>query len=223
MTTIAQLQASVDAWLIRDDVAVTGSDFTEILRLAEAEIATEYRFVVQETSTDLSFTGRSADLPADFLEARVPFIDDQYRSFNYKTPQALRQSAEWENGRAGMSYTIEGGSKDLSATGDDRVAVTIAGPASVASPLTVTVYYYRRFAALDPATPTDTNWLLLYQFNVILFETLFQAAIYIQEAELVDKYGAMVTSLRQRIAKQENRKRFGAMPKQSYNNPHTIV
>lgn len=221
MTTLAQLKTSVDAWLIRDDVAVSGTDFNQILLNAESEIALEYRFGVQEANTTLNFTGQSSDLPADFLEARNPFIDDNFRKFEYKTPQAIRESAGWENGRAGQAYTIEGGGKNVSGTGDDRMAVTIAGPASASSPLDVMVYYYARFPALvnDP----DTNWLLINHFNVYLFETLMQAAIYIQEIELTDKYAGYVADLRTRMARHENRKRYGAMPKQSYGNPRAIV
>lgn len=221
MTTLAQLKTSVDAWLVRDDVAVSGSDWPQILLNAESEIALEYRFVVQEATVTLTFDGRSQDLPADFLEVRNPFIDDNIRRFEYKTPQAIRESAEWENGRVATSYTIEGGGKDVGSSGDDRVAVTIAGPASASNTLDVDVNYYRRFPALvnDP----DTNWLLQNHFNVYLFESLFQAAIYIQEGELTDKYLAYVTDIRNRMAKHENRKRFGAQPKQSYGSPRSIV
>jgi hypothetical protein len=221
MTTLAQLKTSVDAWLVRDDVAVSGTDWNQILLNAESEIALEYRFVTQESQTTLNFTGHSADLPADYIEPRNPFIDDNIRAFEYKTPQALRESSGWENGRAGQAYTLEGGGKDVGFTGDDRVQMTIAGPASASSPLDVEVYYWRRIPALvnDP----DTNWLLINHFNVYLFECLMQAAIYIQEVELAGKYLEMCMDIRFRMSKHENRKRYGAMPKQAYGNPRTIV
>jgi len=221
MTTLAQLRTSVDAWLIRDDVAVTGADFAQILLNAESEISREYRFVTQESTTTLVFTGQSADLPADFLEPRNPFIDDNIRKFEYKTPQALRQSGGWQNGRAGQAYTLEGGGKDVGGPGDDRVQMTIAGPASVASPLSVDVFYWARFPALVNAG--DTNWLLQNHYDIYLFECLYQAAVYIQETEMAQTYYTMVTGLRNRQSKHENRKRYGAMPKQSYNNPRAIV
>jgi hypothetical protein len=221
MTTLAQLKTSVDAWLIRDDVAVSGTDWPQILLNTESEIALEYRYAVQESTTTLNFTGQSADLPADYLEARNPFIDDNIRRFEYKTPHAIRQSKEWVNGGVGMSYTIEGGSKALTGPGDDRIQMTIAGPASVSNPLNVLVYYYARFPAL--VNDTDTNWLLINHFNVYLFEALNQAAIYIQEIELAMKYMEYCIDLRNRMAKNENRKRYGAVPKQSYGSPRTIV
>lgn len=221
MTTISQLQTSVDAWLARDDVAVSGSDFDEILLLAESSIARGYRFGIQEAQTTLNFTGRSADLPADFLEIRNPFIDDNIRRLEYKTPQAIRESNEWTNGRVASSYTIEG--NGAAAAPDNRMQVTIAGPASVASPLNLVVNYYARFAALDTGTPTDTNWLLQNHFDVYLYETLRAAAEYIREYELEDRYGNKVMMLRDEFGRHENRKRWGAEPKQPYGNPRMII
>ena len=43
MTTFAILKTSVDSWLLRDDVAVTNDEFSQIMLLAEAEIATDVR------------------------------------------------------------------------------------------------------------------------------------------------------------------------------------
>jgi hypothetical protein len=93
----------------------------------------------------------------------------------------------------------------------------------VALPLSVIVNYFRRFPALNTGTPTDTNWLLQNHFNVYLFETLFQAAVYIQEAELGVRYYEMCADLRNRLSKHENRKRYGAVPKQSYGSPRSII
>ena len=129
MTTLAQLKTSVDSWLIRDDVAVTGSDFTQILENAESQIARFYRFMVQEQSATINFGAgaRSADLPADFIELRNPFIDDNVRKFEYKTPQAIREASSWQSGRTTSFYTLEGGGGTAP---DDRVQMTIAPAAS---------------------------------------------------------------------------------------------
>lgn len=219
MTSRAQLQTSVDAWLARDDVAVTGPDFDQILLIVESQMAVAYRFGIQEKTADLVFTGYSADLPANYLEPRNPFIDDNIRKFEYKTPQALRQSGGWQNGRVGGAYTIEG--SETAVSPDDRMQMTIAGPASVASPLTVKVYYYARLAPL--VNGIDTNWVLTNHFDVYLYETLRAAAEYIQEYEIEAKYAANVKINRDQFSKHENRKRYGAVPKQAYGNPRTVV
>ena len=100
MTTLAKLKTSVDNWLTRDDVEFSGSDFPEILLIAESCIARKLRLIVQEVTTTLTFTGRTQDLPADFLEQRMPFIDDNFRKFEYLTPQAIREHSGWGTSRA---------------------------------------------------------------------------------------------------------------------------
>ena len=219
MTTLAQLKTSVDAWLARDDVAVSGSDFPQILLIAESNIARDVRCIVQEASTTLSFTGREVDLPADFLEVRNPFIDDNIRKFEYKTPQALREARSWNDGRQGAFYTLEG-SPDVSGS-DDRVKMVIASEASASSPLDVDVNYYRRFPAL--VNDTDTNWLIQNHFDIYLYATLRASAEYIQEDTLEDRYQGKYDLAIERQQKHENRKRYTAVPKQSYGNPRGVV
>ena len=215
MTTLGQLKTSVDNWLARDDVAVSGTDFTEILLIAESEIARDVRAMVQETTTTLTFTGREADLPADFLEPRNPFIDDNIRKFEYKTPQALRESSGWATGRQGAAYTLEGNPT----TG--RVKMVIAAPASASTPLTVEVNYWARFPAL--VNDNDTNWLLANHYDIYLYATLRAACEYIQEDVLEDRYMLKYERAIERQQKLENRKRYGAMPKQAYGNPRGAV
>jgi hypothetical protein len=99
--------------------------------------------------------------------------------------------------------------------------MTIAGPASVASPLTVEVNYNARFTALT-ADP-DTNWLLANHFDVYLYATLRAACEFIQETTLEDRYGAKYDRSSSRQNRLEQRKRTGLMPKQAYGNPRTVV
>lgn len=219
MTTLATLKTSVDSWLIRDDIAAATADFAVILLLAEAQIAREVRCGVQEQTVTLNFTGQSADLPANYLEPRNPFIDDSTRRIDYMTPEAIRRSSAWQNGRVGAFYTIEGGGGTPGT--DDRMQVTIAGPASVTSPLDLDVNYYARF---DPLTQdTDTNWLLTNHFDVYLYATLRAAAEYIQEDMLEDRYAGKLAGALESLTRHENRKRYGAMPKHASNSPRSIV
>ena len=220
MSTLGQLKTSVDGWLARDDVAVTGSDWPQILLIAESNIAMDVRCLVQEVSTTLNFTGRSVDLPADFLEVRNPFIDDDFGKFDYKTPKAIREARSWNDGRVGAFYTLEG-SEDIGGLGDDRIKMTIAGPASASDPVDVEVNYYRRFPAL--AQDTDTNWLLINHFDVYLFASLLAAAEYLQEADLTQLYQARYDGSVYKLSKHENRKRLGAVPKRQSGFPRAVV
>lgn len=218
MSTLGQLKTSVDAWLIRDDVAVTGTDFPQILLLAESDIARDVRTVIQEQALTLNFTARSADLPYDFMTLRQLYIDDNVRKSEYMTAEAIRESSAWNNGRVGAFYTLEGGTQ---VAGDERVQLTLAGAPSATDPLDVELTYWSRFPALvnDP----DTNWLLANHYDVYLYATLRAAAEYIQEDVLEDRYGGKYDRSVSKMHKHENRKRYGATPKQSYGSPRAII
>lgn len=218
MNTLAELQTAVDSWLMRDDVAL-GTDWGQVLAIAESNIANDVRSVAQEVTTSLVFTGRSADLPADFLEIRDVYVSGN--KIEFMTPQALRESPLWVSGRSGAFYTLEGGGKDVSEVGDDRVALVIAAAATPASPLTVEVKYFRRFPALTLAT--DTNWLLKNHFDVYLYAALRVGCEYIGEETLEDRYAVKYAKAVSKIARNENRKRYGAVPKRPYSNPRGIV
>ncbi len=217
MTTLLILKQSVDSWLLRDDVAVSNSEFPQILLLAESEIAVDVRCVAQEVSTSLVFTGRSADLPADYMQERNPFIDDNIRKIVYMTPKALRESSAW-TGRVGAAYTLEGGG---GTPPDDRVKMVIGSAASVSEPLTIEVNYYKRFTGMSD--DADTNWLLQNHFNVYLYGTLRAAAEFIQEDALEDRFAAKYDNAITKLTVQENRKRYSAMPKNTYNSPRAVV
>lgn len=221
MSSLAQLKASVDAWLIRDDVAVSGTDFPQILQIAESQISRDFRLAVQEATATLNFTGRSVDLPSDFLEMRNPFIDDTRRKFEYMTPQAIRESAVWENGRVGSFFTIEGNNASPLADGATNLQMTIAGPASVSSPIDVVINYWARFPAL--VADIDTNWILQNHFDIYLYACLRISAEYIHESELEDRYTLKYNDVIEAQIRFENRKRYGAMPKQAYGNPRGVV
>lgn len=222
MTTRLRLQQVVDAWLARDDVAVTGADFDIILALAESEIATEVRCVVQEQVVTVNFTGYSADLPYNYNGLRNIFnAASPSDKIEYMTPEAIRQSPGWVNGRVGSFYTIEGGDQTA---GDERVQLTISGPASASAPLNLEVLYWARFAALT--NDSDTNWLLANHFNVYLYATLRAAAEYAEAGQnetLEDRYKAKFDDAVTRLNKNENRKRFGANAKQASSPPRSVI
>jgi len=219
MTDRLTLSRKVDAWLIRDDVGETGDHFDEILLIAESYIAQDVRCVVQEQTTTLTFDGRSEDLPANYNGLRYLFNADAPKDkIEYMTPEVLRQSSVWTNGRVGSFFTIEGGSQT---TGDERVQITIAGPASATDTLDLEALYWARFAALT--NDTDTNWLLANHFNVYLYATLRAAAELIQEDVLEDRYETKYRLAVDLLNRNEQRKRYGAIPKQAYGSPRGIV
>lgn len=216
MTTRLILAQSVDAWLARDDVAVTGGEFARILLIAEANISRKIRCRMQQTSTTISFTGRSAALPENFIEHRNAFIDSATdRRMTYKPPDDFRTQLGYNDNRSGMSYTIEGDSDT------ERMNMLIAGPASVSAPLDVELLYWKRFAALTASG--DTNWLLVNHFDAYLYATLRAAAEYIQEDTLEDRYQAKFDRVCDELRVDGVRAQIGAVPKVSHGNPRGIV
>lgn len=67
ITTYSELQAAIQAWLARTDLAANVPDF---ITLFEAAANRRLRVRQQETSTTLTPTSGSASLPADYLSWR---------------------------------------------------------------------------------------------------------------------------------------------------------
>ena len=144
MSTLGQLKASVDSWLIRDDVAVSGADFPQIMLLAESDIARDVRCVIQERHGYAELHGPIGRLALRFFwNCVMRLLIARFVPPNFMTPQTIRESSSWSTGRSGAFYTIEAGSQ---AVGDERLAVTIASPASASTPLDMEVMYWAAFS-----------------------------------------------------------------------------
>lgn len=220
MTTRSVLESAIEDWIIRDDLSEDASNFALLITIAENRLNRVTRAALQEKSSTVNFTGRSAALPADFLELRHAFVDSNANNykFEYKTPEALRQSGEWANGRVGRFYTIEGQS---GSSPNEVLLMTIAGPASAASSLSVEIHYLAKWAL--GAESGATNWLLKNHFDLYLWECLVQAAIISHSWDLKDKYEMEFAKVVNEFSLSENRKRFGGQAKTRSNSPRAIV
>lgn len=228
MSTYGQLKTDVDAWLARDDVAVSGASFPSITLLSEAEIARDIRSPIQEQRTVLT-TGatRYLDLPADFLELRQIFIEttNGRRVLDYQTPQVIRSRRTWLSSNGGVNsdtiayYSIEG--DDLANAPADTLRIVLAPDPDGGNPQDVEILYFARWPAFT-ADP-DTNWLLQNHYDIYLWNLLKQAGIFLQETELAEKYDSMYQIARQEFARAANRKRFRGSDKQAYGSPRAII
>ena len=220
MTTRSQLESSIETWALRDDLSDDPVDFAMVLTMGENRLNRLIRAGVQEKSDTVTITGRSAALPTDFLEPRHAFVDSNANNykFDYMTPEALRQSGVWDMTRKARFYTYEGSS---GSSPDELNQITIAGPASVADPTTVDLLYWAKWAL--GANPTDTNWLLTNHFDLYLRACLVEAAILSHAWELEAKYEGLFVKSKEEFTRSENRKRFGAQSKKSFNPPRTAV
>lgn len=202
MTTRIELLQDVDAWLARDDLS-TDVDAPTMLRMAQAMIDRELRLFSQETTTTLACSSRSTSLPADFLSMiSVSVQSSNDRQIDYLTPERLRDSLIWQNQGGGslriddsdIAYTLEGQS------------IVIAPEPSVSDPVTLDIVYFARFATLT--ADSDTNWLLTNNYDIYLYALLMQAAIFIDDAELLARYGGLYENARQSLVDAERRARI---------------
>lgn len=228
MSTYGQLKTDVDNWLARDDVAVTGSSFPSITLLAEAEIARDIRSVRQEQRTQLvTAASRFINLPTDFLEMRQIFIDttNGRRNLEYQTPEVIRGRKTWLNNNASVNdgaigfYSIEG--DDVANAPANQIRLVLAPEPDAANPQTIEILYFSRWPAFT-ADP-DTNWLMENHYDIYLWQLLKQAATFIQEVELGEKYDGSYQTARGEFARQSNRARFRGSSKVAYGNPRTVV
>lgn len=202
MTDRAQLVVDVDEWLARDDVS-SGSNFDSILRMAEARIARHIRTLIQQMYVQISFDAREENLPSDFLELRAePTLADAPNpaasKIYYQTPDVLRGDEAYQNASRTIFYSIE-------SDGTNHIML-ISPPGSASTPTLVDVQYIARFPAL--VNPTDTNWLLTNHYDIYLFATLHQAAVYLQEEQLKISYATDYGAAKDELARSENRKRW---------------
>ena len=202
MTTRAQLITDVDAWMARDNIGA-GANIDSLLRVAEANIARRVRVFVQEASTTLTFTGRTAALPANYLGLRgqpklVNATDPASSGLEYMAPEVLRLDAAYQVGPRTAFYSLEGDG--------DNYLMSIAPAASVTTSVDILIQYVARFAAL--ANGGDTNWLLTNHYDAYLFALLEAAAVYDQDEALELKYAGRFTQVVEDMVPQENRKRF---------------
>lgn len=191
-----------------------------IITMGENRLNRLIRATVQEKSDTLEFTGRSKALPADFLELRHAFVDSSAnnKQFDYMTPEAIRQSGVWDLTRAARFYTLEGQS---GSSPDEVSQMTIAGPASAASPTTVSLLYWAKWAL--GTNPTDTNWLLSNHFDLYLWAALIEAAALSHAWELHAKYDSLFSRAKSEFTLAQHRARYGVQSKKRYNSPRTVV
>ena len=158
----------------------TGSMFSSLLRVAEAQIKRRVRTREQEITTTITATSRVTPLPEDFLRQRslasgAPFE----RELDYLPPARLRESPFWDNLGSFVeinpqSYTVEG------------TNLLLAPAPTVDDPAELLFTYVASFAPLVAAA--DTNWLLEEAYDVYLWGVLAAVAIYLEESELEAKY-----------------------------------
>lgn len=163
ITTYAELQTAVQAWLDRTDLT---SRIPEFISLAEAKLNRELRVRPMEVVGTDTMSSGAISLPTDWVK---------YKSIWY-THNGSR--VELQNMSPQEFNRFDTGSTDYPSGYYIAASSVYFGPSTPNSDYTVGYIYYQKIPALtDSAT---TNWLLTSHPDIYLYGALLEAAPYIQ-------------------------------------------
>jgi len=169
MTTYAQLQSDVAAWLDRDDLTTRIPSF---IVLAEQEVNRRLRVLEMEelSSTPLSTVSQYYDLPPRFIEARNIYTDKTaIKKLGYVTPeQMVLTTPDSSSSPSPKQYTITDGKIKLDVIMAD-------------SNNNLFIAYFKAFEALSETN--TTNWLLTNAYALLLYGSVLAAELFLYNDE----------------------------------------
>jgi hypothetical protein len=171
----AALKASVQLWLARNDILVTGT-IPDFIRLGEERIAGKLRVsqMVVRTTLVVPAASNYVALPTDWLGFKqVGSLD--YPQIEYMPTGDLLNLPG--SGRADR-YSIEGGKLYFGQT--------------VTAPLTLNIAYYQAVPLLSVLGAAGSTWLLLKAPSVYLYATLIEAALFVKKADKAEEWGMLM-------------------------------
>lgn len=181
MTTYATLKSDVASFLHKSNLTDVIPTF---VRLAESRIRTDIRVPAMQTMTDLTISGQSVSLPANFLDPIRLYLNVAYqRDLMFRPPNVFYTSQENERSGNPTIYTIEGQSIKFAPTPTD-------------SPTAKLLYW----AAWDVlSSDSDTNWLMTNHYPVYLYATLAEGSSYLEDDQQAQKWGALYSTAVQSV------------------------
>ena len=199
MTTRAQLTSDLTSWLSRDDIGESPL-FDSLLRNVEARIRRDVRAREQEVRLELSVSAQYTDLPEDYLRMRSITIDSELdREIDFYPPQALRKSPVWVN----RSVLSTGQPQAYSIESNQLV---LAPAPNADSPVDITLVYVSSLPPLSRGE--DTNFVLREAYDLYLYGLLVEAAIFLEDQELLEQYKARYNESAASYNRSENRGRW---------------
>lgn len=190
MTTFATLKADVDNFYPHSDI--TESLKNTFVMSCEAELRRKLRIRQMETSGTFTQSAQSTALPTGFIQMRSVTYDAQdHRDLDFLPPNRFRSSGVLDSSGNPQAYTIEG----------DNLVI-----APWSSSLTLYLVYLAAFDALSG--DTDTNWALTNAYDLYLYGTLKQAAIFSQDDQSVIKYSTMFNQIIEELNREHRWSRF---------------
>jgi hypothetical protein len=180
LSNYAELQASVVAWLNRNDLGTYIPDF---VRLAEADLNARLRSPANEKrETAFAVSGRFTALPSDFAEMRRVYRFEGTTRIELKPVSSNVAGRVYDTDQAFL-YSING--NELEVVPEQACTLELT--------------YYRTVPAL---ASNSTNDVLTRHPDVYLFGTLMQACLWLGDGNLVAKYLPLYESALSRANRQ---------------------
>lgn len=164
--TYAALKADVLDWVAHGQANANVASF---IRLAEAVIRRDVRVPAMDSSVSGSMVDGAFDVPADAVELRRVVVNGYPLDY---VPAERFQELE-TSGARGYYFTRIG----------NQVKVLQGGTGAYS------LLYRAKFAALTD--DSDTNWLLSNAYDVYLFQSLKQAAVYLKDVAAAQAYDTL--------------------------------
>lgn len=188
MENFGALKAAVASAVARSDVPAYVYD------LAANEIAQRFRLPEQEATATLSVSGETVALPANFMAVRSLWVEATPRT--PLDPIDGFSAANLDGDGSPRAYSVEGDNLRLWPTPDGGY--------------TLTLRYYSRPAAF--VADTDTSALLTRYPGLWLYCALKHAAVWAQDAEMMQAYSSAYELEAQRVQRHARAALWGSGP-----------
>ncbi len=192
LTTYAQLQSSIDAWLgNRGDI---DSEIKDFIALAEARMWMDLRIRAMEARTTDTASAEYLTLPSDFIALRSIKIGGHV--LDYMTPERMERTANSDTTGQPKTYSIVGDELQFAPTPDQSYTVELA--------------YFKRLPALSDSN--TSNWILTNVPQLYLYGALLEAEPFLENDQRVALWGAQFQASLDKLNLAEQEGRFGHAP-----------
>lgn len=181
LSTYSELQATIAAFLDRDDLT---SNIPDFITLAEARMNRDIRHWEMEARSTATFDEQYEGLPSDWLELiRVTLTNDRHLDVISQAKMAEYREANENTAGKPRFYALSASQIELLPTPDDDYAATLI--------------YYKRIPSLSVST--TSNWLLQHSPDAYLYCSLMQTAPFLVEDERLPVWAELYRSARDAI------------------------
>lgn len=197
LSTYTELQASIENWLNRDDLAAFIPDFIALFEDNFGREARVREMLVRAVTVPAADEPRE-NLPADLLELKaIQFNASSTRVPQFVTPAWLRNYRRHSATGSGVPnfYTIEGGEFLFDVTPSD---------------VELEILYYQKIPRLSGTQPS--NWLLAAHPDIYLYGALVHSAPFLKDDERIATWDTLYQRGVRALKKQDNRGQANAAP-----------